>query len=192
MQAPFPPAPRGQTIGVVPPSAPATAAQPVTERVLAPDAAAEHRARLQRLGRSLCGSGELAEDLVQDTYLRVLARPRTMRGDDYGYLARALRNTFLNHLRDDGRRLAPLAAVDVERADPRRSADPHGALMRRELFEAIATLPAAMRDVIGLVDVAGCSYAQAATTLGIPTGTVMSRLHRARARLADVLGDDWR
>jgi RNA polymerase sigma-70 factor (ECF subfamily) len=58
------------------------------------------------------------------------------------------------------------------------------------VFEAIAALPAPLRDVIAAVDIAGLSYAEAATALGVPRGTVMSRLFRARARLAGALGGE--
>ncbi len=67
---------------------------------LAPQAAADELTRLYRLARALCGSADLAVDLVQVTYARVLARPRLLRGGDtFSYMARALRHTFYNHLR---------------------------------------------------------------------------------------------
>ena len=52
------------------------------------------------------------------------------------------------------------------------------------MFAAIAALPDDQRDVVAAVDVAGLSYAEAAETLGVPAGTVMSRLHRGRTRVA--------
>jgi len=52
------------------------------------------------------------------------------------------------------------------------------------VFAAIAALPDDQRDVIAAVDVAGLSYAEAAESLGVPAGTVMSRLHRGRSRVA--------
>jgi len=164
-----------------------------SERVLEPDAAADHVTRLYRLACALCGSADLAEDLVQETYAAVFARPRLLRGgDDFAYLARALRNTFFNHLRGRGGRPEPLVADELEIADPRGDSDPHAALLARELYGAIAALPEDYREVIALVDVAGLSYKETARALRVPTGTVMSRLHRARARVVEALGDDWR
>jgi RNA polymerase sigma-70 factor (ECF subfamily) len=69
------------------------------------------------------------------------------------------------------------------------SPGPIEAVASREVFAAIAELPAEFRDVIVAVDVAGLSYAEAARALKVPQGTVMSRLYRGRDRLARRLGD---
>src|SRR3954465_15408946 len=85
-------------------------------RVLDPARAADHLDRLYRGALALCGSRECAEDLVQDTYVRVLARPRWLRhDDDLGYLLRALRNTFISRQRAARRRPPPATAREVER-----------------------------------------------------------------------------
>ena len=77
-------------------------------RQLDPAALGDHVDRLYRAAWALCGSREDAEDLVQETYARLLARPRWLRNeDDLGYLLRALRNTFLNQKRTESRRLRP-------------------------------------------------------------------------------------
>lgn len=157
---------------------------------LAPQAAADELTRLYRLARALCGSADLAEDLVQETYARVLARPRLLRGGDtFSYMARALRNTFYNHLRSAGARPEQALPDDaLERAAPGGSrGDPHAALVATELYRAIAALPADQREVIAIVDVAGLSYKEAARVLRVPPGTVMSRLSRGRARLGVAL-----
>src|SRR5919199_4986246 len=79
------------------------------QRVLDPERLGDHLDRLYRAAWALCGSREEAEDLVQDTYLRVLARPRFLRREeDLAYLLRALRNTFLA-----GRRSLRARAVHV-------------------------------------------------------------------------------
>src|SRR3989440_12510985 len=71
-------------------------AQIARDRMLDPQHLGDHLDRLFRAAWALCGSREEAEDLVQDTYLRVLARPRFLRREeDLAYLLRALRNTFL-------------------------------------------------------------------------------------------------
>ena len=156
------------------------------ERVrLDPEQASDHIDRLFRAAWALCGSREDAEDLVQETYARVLAKPRFLRKeDDLGYLLRTLRNTFLNQKRTQSRRLrtAPLPdELDVV-ADP-HSPDPVAAVEAGEVYAAVAALPADYRDVLVAVDVTGLSYKEAAKALRIPEGTVMSRLYRARQQV---------
>ena len=151
----------------------------------------DHLDRLYRAAWALCGSREDAEDLVQETYARLLARPRLLRNeDDFGYLLRALRNTFLNQKRSESRRLRPDALPDQLDlvADP-RSRRPEDALEAAEVFAAIATLPDDFRDVLVAVDVAGLSYKEAARALRIREGTVMSRLYRARQAVVRVVGE---
>ena len=65
-----------------------------------------------------------------------------------------------------------------------KGGEPVEILHTREVIDAIRSLPQAQREVIPAVDVAGLGYTEAATHLRIPVGTVMSRLHRGRARLA--------
>jgi RNA polymerase sigma-70 factor, ECF subfamily len=156
------------------------------ERVrLDPERASDHVDRLFRAAWALCGSREDAEDLVQETYARVLAKPRFLRSeDDLGYLLRTLRNTFLNQKRTESRRLraAPLPdELDVV-ADP-RAPDPAAAAETGEVYATVAALPADYRDVLVAVDVTGLSYKEAAKALRIPEGTVMSRLYRARQQV---------
>jgi RNA polymerase sigma-70 factor, ECF subfamily len=145
---------------------------------LDPTAAVDHRSRLYRLAWSLCGSWHLAEDVTQETYLRVLSRPRRLRTDnEYSYLARTLRNVLNDHWRSERRR----PPVEVE---ARRECDPEAAVFAKQVTAAVGALPAPLRDVVAAVDVAGLTYAEAARSLRIPQGTVMSRLHRGRSRVA--------
>ena len=89
------------------------------ERTLDPARLGDHLDRLYRAAWALCGSREDAEDLVQETYARLLARPRLLRNeDDLGYLLRALRNTFLKP-EADGEPSAPSRAT-TRRTRPRR------------------------------------------------------------------------
>ena len=152
---------------------------------LDPERLGDHLDRLYRAAWALSGSREDAEDLVQETYARVLSRPRLLRNeDDLGYLLRALRNTFLNERRTRSRRLRPEPLPDQMDlvADP-RAAQPEAALEARELYAAIAALPDDFRDVLVAVDITGLSYKEAARSLRIREGTVMSRLFRARRQV---------
>ena len=155
------------------------------ERPLDPARLGDHLDRLYRAAWALCGSREDAEDLVQDTYARVLARPRLLRNeDDLGYLLRALRNTFLNQKRTASRRPRPGPLPTSSTSSPtRRRAEPQAALEARELYAAVASLPDDFRDVLVAVDVTGLSYKEAARALRIREGTVMSRLYRARQQV---------
>jgi RNA polymerase sigma-70 factor (ECF subfamily) len=161
-------------------------ALPSDERVrLDPQRASDHVDRLFRAAWALCGSRQEAEDLVQETYARVLAKPRFLRSeDDLGYLLRTLRNTFLNQKRTESRRLrtAPLPDELDLVADP-HATDPATAVEAGEVYEAVAALPADYRDVLVAVDVTGLSYKETARALRIPEGTVMSRLYRARQQV---------
>ena len=152
------------------------------ERPLETSRLGDHLDRLYRAAWALTGSREDAEDLVQETYARVLARPRLLRNDDdLGYLLRALRNIFLTQKRTESRRLRtdPLPDQLDLVADP-HAREPHAALEAGELYSAIAALPDDFRDVLVAVDVTGLSYKEAGRALRIPIGTVMSRLYRAR------------
>jgi RNA polymerase sigma-70 factor (ECF subfamily) len=137
----------------------------------------------------MCGDRQLAEDLVQETYVRVLSRPRLIRReDDLGYLVRALRNTWYDHLRSErGRRAATAETPEGPAELPGRAGDPHQALEAGEVLSALADLPEPYRETVAAVDLAGLSYAEAAKALGVREGTVMSRLYRGRERVAQAL-----
>jgi RNA polymerase sigma-70 factor (ECF subfamily) len=154
---------------------------------LDPERAADHLSRLFGLAWSLCGSRHLAEELTQETYARVFARPRRLRGgNEFQYLAQTLRNVVSDHWRADRRRPALAPGWDLV-DEPTTEGDPEAAARANEVYSAIGDLPDHLRDVVAAVDVAGLTYAEAAETLRIPNGTVMSRLYRARARLAGAL-----
>jgi RNA polymerase sigma-70 factor (ECF subfamily) len=155
------------------------------ERALDPSRLGDHLDRLYRAAWALTGSRQEAEDLVQETYARVLARPRLLRNDDdLGYLLRTLRNTFLTQRRDEGRRMQtnPLPGELGLIADP-HVREPQAAVEAAELYAAVAALPEDYRDVLVAVDVTGLSYKETARALRIPIGTVMSRLYRARRQV---------
>ena len=159
-------------------------------RKLDPDRAVEHLPRLYRAARAWTRSREAAEDLVQETYARVFARPRLLRGEDeVGYLLRALRNTLISQIRAEQRRPATTELADDSALGTRASDDPVEAVETRRVYAAIASLPEEFRDALVAIDVAGLSYPEAAKALGVPEGTVTSRLFRARDRVASLLSE---
>src|SRR3954462_10786471 len=144
------------------------------EHQLDPEGLGDHVDRLYRASWALYGSREEAEDLVQDTFARVLARPRFVRGDDdLGYLLRVLRNTFISKRRTASRRPgAPgVTPEELDVPEPRSGTQPEAAASTREVFEAISALPDDFRDAITAIDVVGLSYSEAATALGVREGT---------------------
>jgi RNA polymerase sigma-70 factor, ECF subfamily len=154
-------------------------------RRLEADRAVEHLPRLYRAARAWCRTREDAEDLVQETYARVLARPRWLRGkDELGYLLRALRNTLVSQHRAKSRRPQTAQLDDDLPLAGRSSDDPAEATETRRVYAAIRALPDEFRDALVAVDVAGLSYDEAARALDVPVGTVTSRLFRARDRVA--------
>jgi RNA polymerase sigma-70 factor (ECF subfamily) len=162
---------------------------PPAARPLDPERLGDHIDRLYRAAWALTGSREQAEDLVQETYARVLAKPRLLRGsDELGYLLRVLRNTFVSGLRTRGRRVeeAPMPE-GFDAPDTREERRPDRAIEAAEIYAAVADLPQDFREALVAVDVVGLSYREAARALRVREGTVMSRLFRARKRVADAL-----
>jgi RNA polymerase sigma-70 factor (ECF subfamily) len=151
-------------------------------RTLDPQSLPQHVDRLYRAAWGLCGSREDAEDLVQETFARVLSRPRVLHGqDDLYYLMRVLRNTFLTSRRTAGRRPVTVATLeDVVTADPKPTGRPDLALEIQEVYATIATLPEDFRMALVAVDVLGLSYRQAARALRVREATITTRLFRAR------------
>jgi RNA polymerase sigma-70 factor (ECF subfamily) len=155
-------------------------------RQLDPQTLDRHIDRLYRAARFMCSSREEAEDLVQETFERVLAKPRMLRSDDdLGYLLRVLRNTWVSRRRAAARRPQTVALPETSNLLEDRSASKLDARLERlALYDAVAALPDIFRDVLVAIDVAGLSYRQAADALGVGEATVTTRLHRARQRVA--------
>jgi RNA polymerase sigma-70 factor (ECF subfamily) len=155
-------------------------------RTLDPQSLTQHVDRLYRAAWALCGSREDAEDLVQETFARVLARPRVLHGDvELYYLLRVLRNTFLTTRRTAGRRPVTVATLeDVSAADPRPTGQPEDALQMKEIYATIASLPEDFRLALVAVDVLGLSYREAARALHVREATITTRLFRARKQVS--------
>jgi RNA polymerase sigma-70 factor, ECF subfamily len=162
------------------------------QRQLDPAALVNHSDRLYRTARRLCGSREDAEDLVQETFLQVLRRPRFLSSDaDVGYLLQTMRNTFLNDCRTASRRpRIAQTSGEADVVDASGFANPEARIEAAALYEAIATLPDYFRDAVIAVDVFGFSYGEAARGLDVREGTLATRVHRGRQRLANILRTD--
>jgi RNA polymerase sigma-70 factor, ECF subfamily len=158
------------------------------ERLLDPAAIGDHLDRLYRVARAYCSSRERAEDLVQDTYVRVLSKPRLLRNDDdLAYLLSVLRNMFISQHRRDSSRPALATAVEIDRFRDVSAPTPEDVLESRQVYDHIAALPPHFRDALVAVDVAGLKYREAARALGVREATLTSRLFRARKRVAEAL-----
>jgi RNA polymerase sigma-70 factor (ECF subfamily) len=158
---------------------------------LDPEHLGDHLDRLYRAAWGLCGSREDAEDLVQETYTRVLRKPRLLHSqDDLGYLLRVLRNTYFSSQRAAQRRLRPDPLPDeMDLVEDRSAVHPEDALEAKELYGLISELPDAFRDALVAIDLLGLSYREAARALRVREATVTTRLHRGRLRLARAMDD---
>ncbi|MEQ1717530.1 MAG: RNA polymerase sigma factor [Hyphomicrobium sp.] len=142
--------------------------------------------RLRRFARSLTGEAERADDLVQETCLRALTHldqwQRGTRLDSWMY--RIAQNIWFDRLRSlkvRGESVEIDTVHHLSGEDGRKVTE--NRLVLSDLNEAMTKLPAEQRVVVGLVCVEGLSYAEAAATLEVPVGTIMSRLSRARRAL---------
>ena len=162
------------------------------QRQLDPERLGDHIDRLYRAAWGLCGSREEAEDLVQETFARILRKPRLIRNeDDLAYLLRALRNTFYSSRRAAARRVqAALIGDDLEQVADAAPAAQEERLDTTELYGAIAELPPDFRDALVAIDLVGLSYREAARALHVREATVTTRLHRARRRLAQAMASE--
>jgi len=137
--------------------------------------------RLRRYARALVGDRATADDLVQDTLERAWAKFHLYRSgtDLRAWLFTVMHNVHVNRIR--ALRPTDVLADDMpETAQRAAQGDP---LMVRDLDRALAKLPQEQREVLLLIALEDMSYDEAARALGIPIGTVMSRLSRARERL---------
>ena len=141
--------------------------------------------RLRRYARALAGDRSAADDLVQDTLERAWSKFHLYRrGTDLrAWLFTVMHNVYVNQLRS-----AKVGAVlDEEMPELARPAREIDGLVLRDLDAAIRRLPPEQREVLLLVALEDMSYDAAAQALGIPIGTVMSRLARAREKLRAML-----
>jgi RNA polymerase sigma-70 factor (ECF subfamily) len=146
--------------------------------------------RLRRYARALTGDPLQADDLVQDTLERALNKRHLWReGSDLrAWMFTIMHNVFVNQVR--ARPPNDTVALDAEAYNVAARASPVDLLEVGDIDAAIRRLPAEQREVLLLVALEQMSYAETAQALGIPLGTVMSRLYRARERVRVLLGGE--
>jgi RNA polymerase sigma-70 factor (ECF subfamily) len=169
--------------------------RPVTGAVPSWDEVARTHGRfLYSVAYRLCGNHDDAQDLVQEVLVRVQRGLATYQpGNLEGWLSKITTNAFLDGVRRRRRRVVELLPdVDsLERVAPAAAgadADAAMAGLPEHVQQALLDLPVDYRAAVVLSDVVGLSYEEIAETLGIPVGTVRSRIHRGRARLKQVFG----
>ena len=147
--------------------------------------------RLRRYARVLRRNREDADDLVQDTLERAWSRIGLWQG--VGDM-RTWLFSIMHNLHVDGVRRGRLDLVDLDELPGEIPVAPMQAdrLVLRDLNRALMALPAEQRDVLLLVAIEGLGYAETAQALGLPIGTVMSRLSRGRERLRRLMSEPAR
>lgn len=146
----------------------------------------DHVPALERYALSLTKDSTAAEDLVQDTLMRMLTRKgeADQLHNSCGYMISVMHNLFI----DRTRRREPATTLPIEDVEPvAPDASQSLKLTCRETLTAIGRLPPDYADVLIRHACDGQSYTQIAKELGVPTGTVMSRINRARLALCDIL-----
>ncbi len=160
----------------------------MTEHQALIDGLAGHTAGLRRYAFALTGSRQDAEDLVQETLTRAIAAAGSFRqiGSLRAWLFSIMHNVFISGVR------GPRSRSEKELDDARRPelAQPPSQVARleaRDVLAALARLPEAQREAIALIALEEFSYEEAARVLGIPLGTLTSRLARGREALRRLL-----
>lgn len=148
----------------------------------------QHIPALRRYAFALVRQHDAADDLVQDCLERAIGRWHLRRrdGDLKAWLLTILRNQFINTYRQRRRRGIHFAWEDVAEP-PTTDGAPDSSTAVRDILAGLDSLPEDQKSVVLLVGVEDLSYDEAARVLGLPVGTVMSRLSRGREKLREYL-----
>ena len=157
------------------------------------DVARTHGRKIYNYAYRLTGNPHDARDLVQEVLLRVRRGLENYPPGSFdGWLWRITRNAFLDDVRKRNRRPTSPLPDDVDRLDSASSpgADEVLATIRlgEDIQKALMDLPIDFREAIVMCDVVGMSYEEIAEAVGVPIGTVRSRIHRGRKQLKERLG----
>lgn len=152
------------------------------------DSIVEHIPRLRRYARAMSGNSVRADDLVQDTLERAWSKRHLWRrGSDLrAWLFTIMHNVFVNQIRQNREARGHVPFDEDESPEPAASDQ---SLTLRDLARALENLPAEYREVVLLVGLEQMSYEEVATVLGVPVGTIMSRLSRGRERLRALMSE---
>jgi RNA polymerase sigma-70 factor (ECF subfamily) len=150
-----------------------------------------HIPGLRRYARALTGDAWTADDLVQDTLERACSRWRLwLAGTDLrAWLFTLMHNLFVSQLRQVQRRASAAQQVDLDDVAHELQAPGSVSGLHLDLQRCLLRLPLDQRAVLLLVCVEELSYAEVARITGVPLGTVMSRLSRARERMRELLDE---
>ncbi|MGE2730266.1 RNA polymerase sigma factor SigE [Mycolicibacterium vaccae] len=151
----------------------------------------QHADRVYRLAYRLSGNQHDAEDLTQETFIRVFRSVQNYQpGTFEGWLHRITTNLFLDMVRRRGRIRMEALPEDYERVpadEPNPEQIYHDSRLAPDLQAALDSLPPEFRAAVVLCDIEGLSYEEIGATLGVKLGTVRSRIHRGRQALRDYL-----
>lgn len=139
--------------------------------------------QLRRFAFSLTGSVQDADDLVQNTVERLLNNPPEPHVTLLHWCFRVCRNVWIDEYRSRKVRQAGANEPELQEASTDGEATMLAQIQLTQVQKAISLLPDDQKEVLSLVAVQGCSYAEAAQILALPAGTIMSRLARARSAL---------
>ena len=147
---------------------------------------------MRRYARSLLHDSAAADDLVQDTLERSISgwHQRRADGNARTWVFTILHNLALNRIRQTTRRGRHVTIEDADDIAISRASTQEDGLRQTDIMAAVYRLPDDQRSVLLLISVEDLSYAEAARVLGVPVGTVMSRLARARAKLQRMMDDE--
>ena len=149
----------------------------------------DHIPSLRRYARVLTGDAWTADDLVQDTLERACSKWRLwVAGSDLrAWLFTLMHNIFINQTRRSMRQAAAGVTVNVDDVEGEMAAPEAGTAQALDLQRCLLRLPEDQRVVLLLVSLEDLSYEEVAKITGVPVGTVMSRLSRARSRLRELM-----
>ena len=149
----------------------------------------DHIPSLRRYARALTGDAWTADDLVQDTLERACSRWRlwVVGSDLRAWLFTLMHNVFVNQVRRSIRQAAAGTTVNVDDVENELAAPDAGTAQSLDLQRCLLRLPEDQRAVLLLVSLEDLTYEEVAKITGVPVGTVMSRLSRARSRLRELM-----